>query len=137
MFFWVRYRSGCLKYCRLIFRLELNSIICYLPQDLYHSNEVIAEPTSYTFLARVQDQDLIYYYAAIDVCLVPNYYEPLGSGAIEAIASNTPLASTPLASRVGGLKYTVVDRVTELLAHSQQESAFSRAIAQILSNPIW
>ena len=85
------------------------------------------------FPGRVEHKDLVYYYAAADVCVVPSHYEPFGLVAIEAMASNTPV----VASRVGGLKYTVVDEVTGLLAPPQDESAFATAIAQILSNPAW
>ena len=85
------------------------------------------------FPGRVEHKDLVYYYAAADVCVVPSHYEPFGLVAIEAMASNTPV----VASRVGGLKYTVVDEVTGLLAPPQDESAFKDAIAQILSNPSW
>ena len=85
------------------------------------------------FPGRIEHKDLVYYYAAADVCVVPSHYEPFGLVAIEAMASGTPV----VASRVGGLKYTVVDEVTGLLASPQDESAFASAIAQILSNPSW
>ena len=85
------------------------------------------------FPGRVEHKDLVYTYAAADVCVVPSHYEPFGLVAIEAMASGTPV----VASRVGGLKYTVVDEVTGLLASPQDESAFASAIAQILSNPSW
>ncbi|HEY9767303.1 MAG TPA: glycosyltransferase family 1 protein [Coleofasciculaceae cyanobacterium] len=86
-----------------------------------------------TFPGLVNHQDLIYYYAAADVCVVPSHYEPFGLVAIEAMASGTPV----VASEVGGLKYTVVDEVTGLLAPPQEEQAFASAISQILSNPSW
>ena len=85
------------------------------------------------FPGRVEHKDLVYYYAAADVCVVPSHYEPFGLVAIEAMASNTPV----IASRVGGLKYTVVNEVTGLLAPPQDDEAFASAIAQILSNPSW
>ena len=85
------------------------------------------------FPGRVEHKDLVYYYAAADVCVVPSHYEPFGLVAIEAMASNIPV----IASQVGGLKYTVVDEVTGLLAPPQDEQAFASAIAQILSNPSW
>ena len=86
-----------------------------------------------SFAGRVEHKDLIYYYAAADVCVVPSHYEPFGLVAIEAMASSTPV----VASRVGGLKYTVVDEVTGLLAPPQDEQAFASAISQILSDPTW
>lgn len=86
-----------------------------------------------TFPGRVEHKDLAYYYVAADVCVVPSHYEPFGLVAIEAMASGTPV----VASNVGGLKYTVVDRETGLLAPPQDEQVFASAIDQILSNPDW
>ena len=85
------------------------------------------------FPGRVEHKDLVYYYAAADVCVVPSHYEPFGLVAIEAMASKTPV----IASEVGGLKYTVVNEVTGLLAPARDVQAFKDAIAQILSNPSW
>ncbi|GAB4537051.1 MAG: glycosyltransferase family 1 protein [Pleurocapsa sp.] len=85
------------------------------------------------FPGRVEHQDLAYYYAAADVCVVPSHYEPFGLVAIEAMASGTPV----VASEVGGLKFTVVNEVTGLLAPPQNEQAFASAIDEILSNTSW
>lgn len=85
------------------------------------------------FPGRVEHQDLAYYYAAADICVVPSHYEPFGLVAIEAMASGTPV----VASDVGGLKYTVVDEVTGLLAPPQDKQAFASAIDLILSDASW
>ena len=85
------------------------------------------------FVGRVQHEDLAYYYAAADVCVVPSHYEPFGLVAIEAMASRTPV----IASQVGGLKYSVVDGETGLLVPPQDEAAFAKAIDSILANPQW
>ncbi|MGL4881396.1 MAG: glycosyltransferase, partial [Waterburya sp.] len=68
-----------------------------------------------------------------DICVVPSHYEPFGLVAIEAMAAGTPV----VASKVGGLAYTVVDEVTGLLAPPQDHQAFAQAINSILSNPAW
>lgn len=86
-----------------------------------------------TFLGRVEHADLVYYYAAADICVVPSHYEPFGLVAIEAMASGTPV----IASDVGGLKYTVVHEETGLLAPPQDEKAFAQAINRILGNNHW
>ncbi|MGF1539020.1 MAG: glycosyltransferase family 4 protein [Pleurocapsa sp.] len=85
------------------------------------------------FIGRVEHQDLAYYYAAADVCVVPSHYEPFGLVAIEAMAAGTPV----VASKVGGLKFTVVDKLTGLFAPPQDEPAFANAIDQILSDTSW
>ncbi|MGL5940445.1 MAG: glycosyltransferase [Waterburya sp.] len=86
-----------------------------------------------TFTGRIEHTELPYYYAAADVCVVPSHYEPFGLVAIEAMASGTPV----IASRVGGLEFTVIDELTGLLVPPQDELAFAQAINQVLSYPAW
>ena len=85
------------------------------------------------FTGKVRHEDLAYYYAAADVCVVPSHYEPFGLVAIEAMASRTPV----VASEVGGLKFSVADNKTGLLVPPKDEIAFAGAIDSILSNPQW
>lgn len=85
------------------------------------------------FVGRVRHEDLAYYYAAADVCVVPSHYEPFGLVAIEAMASRTPV----VASNVGGLKFSVADHETGLLVSPQDEVAFAKAIDSILSDDQW
>jgi glycosyltransferase involved in cell wall biosynthesis len=85
------------------------------------------------FTGRVGHEDLASYYAAADICVVPSHYEPFGLVAIEAMASRTPV----IASDVGGLKFSVADSETGLLAPPQDEVAFAEAIDSILSNAQW
>ena len=49
------------------------------------------------------------------------------------MASRTPV----VASKVGGLKFSVADEVTGLLVPPQDEAAFAQAIDSILANPQW
>ncbi|MEM7591446.1 MAG: glycosyltransferase family 1 protein [Cyanobacteria bacterium P01_A01_bin.83] len=85
------------------------------------------------FVGRIKHEDLAYYYAAADVCVVPSHYEPFGLVAIEAMASRTPV----IASNVGGLKYSVKDQKTGLLVPPKDEMAFASAINSILSDDQW
>lgn len=85
------------------------------------------------FAGQLKHDELAYYYAAADVCVVPSHYEPFGLVAIEAMASSTPV----IASRVGGLKFTVVDELTGLLVPPQDEQALAKAIARVLLYPAW
>ncbi len=85
------------------------------------------------FTGKVRHQELAYYYAAADVCVVPSHYEPFGLDEIEAMASRTPV----IASKVGGLKFSVADNKTGLLVAPQDEADFAQAIDSILSNPEW
>ena len=86
-----------------------------------------------TFTGKVRHEDLAYYYAAADVCVVPSHYEPFGLVAIEAMASRTPV----IASKVGGLKFSVADNKTGLLVPPKDEMAFAKAIDSVLADPQW
>ena len=85
------------------------------------------------FAGKVHHEDLAHYYAAADICVVPSHYEPFGLVAIEAMASRTPV----VASEVGGLKFSVADKKTGILANPKNEADFAKAIDSILSNPDW
>jgi D-inositol-3-phosphate glycosyltransferase len=86
-----------------------------------------------TFKDHIEYTDLPDYYAAADVCVVPSNYEPFGLVAIEAMASRTPV----IASKVGGLEFTVINELTGLLVPPQNEKALAQAINQVLSYPAW
>jgi D-inositol-3-phosphate glycosyltransferase len=86
-----------------------------------------------TFPGRIGDEDLPFYYAAADVCVVPSHYEPFGLVAIEAMASYTPV----IASDVGGLQFTVMAEETGLLCPPKDEVAFAGALDRILGDFAW
>lgn len=85
-----------------------------------------------TFVGAKSQEELPLYYRAADVCVVPSYYETFGLVAIEAMACGTPV----IASRVGGLKFTVVDGATGYHVPPRDPLALAEKIEQILSNPI-
>lgn len=85
------------------------------------------------FAGRVDHENLPLYYASANVCVVPSHYEPFGLVAIEAMACGTPV----IASRVGGLKFTVVSKQTGLLVPPQNTTAFTNAIDRILEDWSW
>jgi glycosyltransferase involved in cell wall biosynthesis len=82
---------------------------------------------------RIGDADLPLYYAAASVCTVPSYYEPFGLVALEAMASATPV----VASRVGGLKFSVADGETGLLVPPRDPAALAAASDRLLADPDW
>lgn len=64
------------------------------------------------FLGAKPQTQIPQYYAAADVCAVPSYYEPFGIVPIEAMSCGTPV----VASRTGGMQFTVDDGITGHLA---------------------
>ena len=83
-----------------------------------------------TFTGRLNHDVLAQYYAAADVCVVPSHYEPFGLVAIEAMACGTPV----IASRVGGLKFSVNHQETGLLVPPQNEKSLAIALDDILAD---
>jgi len=71
------------------------------------------------------------YYRAADVCVMPSYYETFGLVAVEAMACGTPV----IASRVGGLKSTVLDGVTGYLVPPRDPGALAARLAEVLADP--
>lgn len=80
------------------------------------------------FLGAKQQNELHSYYSACDVCVVPSYYEPFGIVPVEAMACGTPV----VASRTGGLQYTVKEAVTGYLAKPRDFRDLARKIARVL-----
>ncbi len=80
-----------------------------------------------------QPQDrLPTYYSGADVVVVPSRYESFGLVAVEAMATGTPV----IASRVGGLAYTIEDGVTGVLVKQGDVVELSRAIDDLLTDDV-
>ena len=76
--------------------------------------------------------DLPCHYRAADMCLVPTIaQEGLSRTSVEAMASGIPV----IASRIGGLPFTVNDGVTGLLCELGDPADLARQIARLLDDP--
>jgi glycosyltransferase involved in cell wall biosynthesis len=76
--------------------------------------------------------DLPAQYRAADISLVPTIAQDgLSRTSVEAMASGIPV----VASRIGGLPFTVVDGVTGLLAEPGDPADLARQIAKLLDDP--
>lgn len=83
-----------------------------------------------TFLGK-RDQDLLpYYYSAAEVVVMPSHYESFGMVALEAMACGTPV----IASRVGGLRFSVVHGYTGLHVPVADPDALAAAITKLFKN---
>jgi D-inositol-3-phosphate glycosyltransferase len=80
------------------------------------------------FAGAVPQERLPLYYSAADVVAVPSLYESFGLVALEAMACGTPV----VASRVGGLQWTVRHGQSGYLVKPGSLEAFSSAIGAIL-----
>ncbi|HSE60873.1 MAG TPA: glycosyltransferase [Candidatus Saccharimonadales bacterium] len=69
------------------------------------------------------------YYAAADVCAVPSYYEPFGIVPLESMACGTPV----VASRTGGLQYTVEDGVSGHHVEPRSHADLAQKLATVIS----
>ncbi|CAA9544712.1 MAG: Glycosyltransferase MshA involved in mycothiol biosynthesis [uncultured Thermomicrobiales bacterium] len=93
-------------------------------QDLGISDRVL-------FLGSRPQEDLATLYQAVDFVVIPSRYESFGLVAIEAMASGTPV----IASKVGGLPYSVRDGVAGLLVPATNVVALTNAILDLSRCP--
>lgn len=84
-----------------------------------------------TFLGSKDQDALPYYYSAAYVVVVPSYYESFGMVAVEAMACGIPV----IASRAGGLMYTIQDGLTGLLFPSSSPNALAEKLCALLDEP--
>ncbi len=80
------------------------------------------------FLPSEPQQTMPYYYSAADITVMSSYYESFGMAALESQACGTPV----IASRAGGLPYTVKDNYSGLLFPTGDEEALAGALTQLL-----
>jgi D-inositol-3-phosphate glycosyltransferase len=83
------------------------------------------------FAGRATREEVKYYFSAADVFLTTPWYEPFGITPVESMACGTPV----IGARVGGIQYTVKDRVTGLLIRPDDPRAVSEALFRLYSAP--
>jgi D-inositol-3-phosphate glycosyltransferase len=83
-----------------------------------------------TFLGAQPQHVLPYFYSAAEVCVLPSRYESFGMVALESMACGTPV----IASRVGGLSYTIRDGQTGYLIPEGNAVALADRIDRLLQD---
>ena len=84
-----------------------------------------------TFLGSKDQDTLPYYYSAAYVVTVPSYYESFGMVAVEAMACGVPV----IASKAGGLMYTIQDGLTGLLFPANSPNSLAEKLCLLLDEP--
>jgi len=79
----------------------------------------------------VSRDELVTWYRAATVCVVPSYSESFGLVAIEAQACGTPV----VAANVGGLPTAISDGMSGVLVDGHNETNWAHAIESITGNP--
>ena len=79
--------------------------------------------------AQRQDQ-LPYFYAAADICILPSRYESFGMVALEAMACGTPV----IASKVGGLASFIQNERSGILIPEEDEVSLAEKILLLLTD---
>src|SRR5690606_14680922 len=91
-------------------------------------DERVAEKVIFT--GRRDRHMLRYYYSAADAFVTLPWYEPFGITPLEAMACGVPV----IGSRVGGVKYTVVDGRTGCLIPPADPEALAECLATLHAN---
>ena len=86
---------------------------------------------SVTFLGLVEQEELARFYCAVDVCVVPSYYESFGLVALESLACGTPVVTT----RVGGAESFIRQGETGYVVADNSPRQLAQKIRLFLSRP--
>lgn len=82
------------------------------------------------FTGYIPDEDLATYYRKARVFVLPSKYEPFGMTTLEAMACGTPVVAT----KFGGIRHVLTDRVDSLLADPSDPDDLGAAIRSVLND---
>ena len=84
------------------------------------------------FAPPVKQPELVHWYRAADVTVVPSYNESFGLVAIESQACGTPV----VAASVGGLRTAVADGLSGILVDGHNPGDYARVIEALVDDPV-
>jgi glycosyltransferase involved in cell wall biosynthesis len=83
-----------------------------------------------TFVGRVEHADTLEYYDDADIFVFPSIFESFAIPPVEAMAAGLPV----VASRVGGMKETIVHERTGLLVQREDPAELARALRTLIGD---
>jgi D-inositol-3-phosphate glycosyltransferase len=86
---------------------------------------------SVTFQGLIKQDQLLYFYSAADVCILPSYYESFGLVPLESLACGTPVVATD----VGDLKNIIKQGETGYIVADNSPERLAGSISSLLSRP--
>ncbi len=99
--------------------------------DVAEATDRLGVRDRFLFVGAQPQNQLPLFYSAADVVIVPSRYESFGLVAVEAMACGVPV----VASRVGGLVYTIEDGETGFLVPFNDADAFADRCQALFMNP--
>lgn len=102
-------------------------------QRLKKLTKELAIDTDVIFIGQRSRSQLKLYYGAADVFVTTPWYEPFGITPLEAMACGTPV----IGSNVGGIKYSVINKITGILVPPNNPAALANAISTTMHDPVF
>jgi D-inositol-3-phosphate glycosyltransferase len=121
----------CDKLCLVVIGGDANVPREQMPDEMKYLQDVTSDlglDALVMFLGKRSQEVLPYYYSAADVVVMPSHYESFGLVALEAMSCGTPV----IASRVGGLSFTVVEGVTGYRVPDGDDATMADRILHVL-----
>lgn len=100
-------------------------------QKLEQLRKVLRIPEVVKFVGQKQQHELVYYYNAADIVVMPSHYESFGMAALEAMTCGVPVITT----NVTGISSLIDERKKALLTSVNNPLLLASQIEHLLTNP--
>lgn len=99
-------------------------------QKLEQLSKVLRLPNVVKFIGQKPQHDLVYYYNAADIVVMPSHYESFGMAALEAMSCGVPVITT----NVAGISGLIDERKKALLTSVNNPLLLASQIINLLTN---